>query len=111
MIISEKQVQEILKEIKKYQKERRRTNKFIESILWQPENIQVTLGDNILDSLLNVLEIVFNDNIDLFNWYVFESEFGEKTIVKEINDIEVKINSVTELLAILTHRRKEFNLS
>ena len=102
--ISVNQVFDILKSIEQYMEDKKKVNSAIEVLLWQPTDVTAWLGGNLVDSLLEILEAQFSDDIELFEWYIFVNDFGKNHLTKLIDEKETEVNSVFDILEILEKR-------
>lgn len=106
--ISVNQADDILNSIKEYQELREKINAAVEILVWNPYNINVKLGDNLIDSLLDTLEVLFNDDLKIFEWHVFVNEFGKNQLTWNVNGEEIKIDSAKTIIKIL-EKKNAFN--
>ncbi|MCW3084254.1 MAG: hypothetical protein JWP12_1620 [Bacteroidetes bacterium] len=107
-IITDIQVNSMLDSIKEYQEEIRKANEFINSIIYEG-SVDLKIGSNLMDSLIDLMEIAFNDEDGLFVWYIFENEFGKNKLTRKIDGDEVNIDSARKILDRLSKHTEYVN--
>lgn len=105
--VLQKEVDSVLNSIREYMEEQDRIRKSINLIVY--EDVTVRIGGRLLESLINLLEITFNDKNGIFEWYIFENDFGKNNLKKKIDGHEISIDSTNKILEILLIKAKHID--
>lgn len=95
--------QRLMKPIEKYEEEYNDTADGL-NLLCKDSYVSPSLGTNLLDNYIDLLEGYLEMDNDWLNWFVFENDMGKanRSIFNE-KDIEFKISCLEDLYNFLTN--------
>jgi hypothetical protein len=100
--LSEQQLDVILKKIKQHKQQHKKLDEALNTL--GTGSLLIDYGGGILDSLIGLLELIFDDTENIIEWYIFENEFGEKNFTKKMKGKEITIKTTQDLLICLTKK-------
>jgi len=99
---------ELIENIKQHKREMNRLNEGLSLII--DEDVYSKYGGLLLDSYIDLLIYVFDDQKDLIVWFIFENEFGKNKLHLEINGEQMRIDNTIMLFHQLkTEKRRRQN--